>query len=84
VVGQTVANRYLADLAEAGVGHRRCGFRFALPHGLSSDIGHRIEVRCESDWSLLRGGCVTLEPDHKPASMPPHATGMSAGAALAG
>jgi O-antigen biosynthesis protein len=63
VVGQTVANRYLADFATAGIAHRRCGFRFALPHGLSPDIGHRIEVRRESDWSLLTGGCVTLEPD---------------------
>jgi hypothetical protein len=62
VVGQTVADRYRADLAKAGVGSGHCGFRFDLPHGLSPDISHRIEVRGESDWSPLTGGCVTLEP----------------------
>jgi hypothetical protein len=63
VIGQTVADSYRADLAEAGFGDGHCSFRFDLPHGLSSDVGHRIEVRRESDWSLLRGGPVTLEPD---------------------
>jgi hypothetical protein len=45
----------------AGAGHWRCGFRFALPQGLSPDVGHRIEVRRESDRSLLPGERVTLE-----------------------
>jgi hypothetical protein len=60
VIGQTVANRYRADL---GFGDGHCSFRFALPQSLSPDVGHRIEVRRESDWSPLTGGCVMLEPE---------------------
>jgi hypothetical protein len=60
VVGQTVADRYRAGL---GFGDGHCSFRFALPEGLSSDVNHRIEVRRESDWTPLTGGCVTLEPE---------------------
>ena len=60
VVGQTVADRYRAGL---GFGDGHCSFRFDLPHGLSPDVSHRIEVRRESDWSPLIGGCVTLEPE---------------------
>jgi hypothetical protein len=63
VIGQTVADRCRADLAKAGVGDGHCGFRFDLPDGLSPDLSHRIEVRRESDWSPLIGGCVTLEPE---------------------
>jgi hypothetical protein len=59
VVGQTVADRYRAGL---GFGGEHCGFRFDLPQGLSPGVSHRIEVRRESDWSPLIGGCVTLEP----------------------
>ncbi len=59
VVGQTVADRYRPGL---GFGDGHCSFRFALPRGLSTDASHRIEVRRESDWSPLTGGCVTLEP----------------------
>jgi hypothetical protein len=60
VVGQTVADRYRADLAVAGIG--RCSFRFVLPQGLSPEVSHRIEVRRESDWSLLHGGPILLKP----------------------
>jgi autotransporter passenger strand-loop-strand repeat protein len=62
VVGQTVADRYRADLDAAGFGAGHCSFRFDLPPGLSPDVGHRIEVRRESDWTLLQAGCVALEP----------------------
>ena len=60
VIGQTVADRYRAGL---GFGDGHCSFHFDLPHGLSPDVSHRIEVRRESDWSPLTHGCVTLEPD---------------------
>jgi hypothetical protein len=60
VVGQTLANLYRTDLTEAGFGDGHCSFRFTLPQSLSPEIGHRIEVRRESDWSLLHGGPVTL------------------------
>ena len=67
-----MANRYLADFATADAGHGRCGFRFALPHGLSSDIAHRIEVRREGDWSALNGTPATLEPGRRPSATPRH------------
>jgi hypothetical protein len=70
VVGQTVADRYRAGL---GFGDGHCSFRFALPHGLSPDVSHHIEVRRESDWSLLTGGRATLEPVTIPTA--PHPAG---------
>jgi hypothetical protein len=72
VVGQTVADRYRADLEAAGIGNGRHAFRFALPHGLSPDIAHRIEVRREDDWSVLKGAPAMLEAGHGPRAMPPH------------
>jgi hypothetical protein len=70
VIGQTFADGYRADLAKSGAGNGHCGFRFALPRRLTPDVSHRIEVRRESDWSPLTGGCVTLEPG-RPAPLPP-------------
>ena len=60
VVGETLADRARADLRSNGLGD--CGFRFILPQALSPALGHRIEVRRESDWSLLHGGPVMLRP----------------------
>ena len=61
VVGQTFADRYREDLKSAGFdGH--CSFHFILPQPLSPELSHRIEVRRESDWTLLHGGPVTLSP----------------------
>jgi hypothetical protein len=53
VVGQVIADRYRADLEAAGIGDGRHAFSFAMPGGLAPDIGHRIEVRREVDWSLV-------------------------------
>jgi len=58
VVGQIVADRYRADLEAAGIGDGRHAFSFMLPRGLAPDVDHRIEVRREADWSLLRGASV--------------------------
>jgi hypothetical protein len=55
VVGRTVADLYNANLEAAGIGDGRHAFRFRLPEGLDPDIDHRIEVRRETDWSLLPG-----------------------------
>ena len=73
VIGQTVADRYRAGLS---VGDGHCSFRFDLPRGLSPDVSHRIEVRRESDWSPLTGGCVTLKPDSVQVSSMSQAGGM--------
>ncbi|HEX4505309.1 MAG TPA: Hint domain-containing protein [Alphaproteobacteria bacterium] len=58
VIGDTLADRRRADLKASGLGD--CGFRFVLPLPLSPELAHRIEVRRESDWSLLHGGPVLL------------------------
>jgi len=68
VVGQTFADRYRADLAAAGIG--RCSFRFVLPQALSPEVSHRIEVRRESDWSLLHGGPILLKPSGSASPRP--------------
>jgi len=60
VVGQTLADRARADLKSSGLGD--CGFSFVLPRQLSPELNHRIEVRRESDWTLLTGASVTLKP----------------------
>jgi len=60
VVGQTLADRTRRDLKSSGLGD--CGFRFRLPRPLSPELSHRIEVRRESDWTLLTGASVTLNP----------------------
>jgi hypothetical protein len=62
VVGRTVADRYRADIEGVGIGDGRCAFRFELPHPLTRDIGHCIEVRHDDDWSLLHHGRVSLRP----------------------
>jgi hypothetical protein len=62
IIGRIAADRHRTDLEKAGIGNGCHGFRFRLPKGLSADIGHTIEVRREIDWTLLRDGCVTLEP----------------------
>jgi hypothetical protein len=60
VVGQTLADRAREDLKSSGLGD--CGFRFVLPKPLPAELSHRIEVRRESDWTLLTGASVTLRP----------------------
>jgi hypothetical protein len=72
VVGQTVADRYRADLEAAGIGKGCHAFSFALPQGLSPDIDHRIEVRREDDWSVLKGAPALLEPGHGLRATTPH------------
>ena len=60
VVGQALADRARVDLRSSGLGD--CGFRFILSRPLSPELSHRIEVRRESDWTLLTGASVTLKP----------------------
>jgi len=60
VVGRAVADRHRPDLEAAGIGDGRHGFRFRVPRGLSPNAGHSIEVRRESDWSLLDGAPALL------------------------
>jgi hypothetical protein len=52
LVGQTLANLYREDLAAAGLGSGRHGFKFALPDGFAS-AGVTFEVRRSSDGARL-------------------------------
>jgi hypothetical protein len=38
-------------------------FRFAMPTGFWREVRHEIEVRRESDWTLLPGSGRILEPE---------------------
>ena len=60
VIGRMVADHYRADLEAAGIGDGRHAFRFVLPRGLAGGIDHTVEVRRETDWSLLEGGSLTI------------------------
>ncbi|HEX4504585.1 MAG TPA: Hint domain-containing protein [Alphaproteobacteria bacterium] len=71
VVARTVADLYRADLDAMGIGDGCHAFRFALPPGLAPDIGHRVEVRRETDWSLLASTPVTIfNRDEVPRVLP--------------
>ena len=59
-IGRVVADRYRADLEKAGIGDGRHAFSFLVPSGFSENVRHEIEVRRESDWSLLAGSPTVL------------------------
>jgi hypothetical protein len=60
-IGQVVADRYRADLVQAGLGAGHHGFDFAFPPGLLSTDRQVITVKRERDGAELAGSPVTLE-----------------------
>jgi glycosyltransferase involved in cell wall biosynthesis len=60
-VGRLLANRWRADVAEAGIGDGRHAFEFNFPTPLSATARHSIEVRRESDGAVLAGGPIAIE-----------------------
>jgi len=52
VIGRVLANRYRADLEDAGLGSGRCAFRFTAPKGVDFSKS-RIELRRASDGAAL-------------------------------
>jgi hypothetical protein len=60
VIGRVVADRHRADLEKAGIGDGCHSFSFLIPAGLSESCRHEIEVRRESDWTLVAGSPVTI------------------------
>ena len=61
-VGRVLANRYRADLQQAGIGAGRHAFDLPLPGGLSPLGRHVISVRFERDGTELACSPMTIEP----------------------
>jgi hypothetical protein len=59
-VGRVLANRWRADVAEAGIGDGRHAFEFAFNPPLASTARHSIELRRECDGTPLPGGPVAI------------------------
>jgi len=66
-----LANRHRPDLAAAGIGDGRHGFRFEFANGLSPGERHIVRVCREADGSDLAGSPVVLEPV-SPTDKPAH------------
>src|SRR5437763_3497292 len=62
LVARVLANRHRPDLAAAGIGDGRHGFRFEFPDSLSLGERHVVRVCRETDGSDLAGSPVVLEP----------------------
>ena len=62
LVARVLANRHRPDLAAAGIGDGRHGFRFEFPDSLSSGERHVIRVCRETDGADLAGSPAVLEP----------------------
>jgi glycosyltransferase involved in cell wall biosynthesis len=62
LVARVLANRHRPDLAAAGIGDGRHGFRFEFPDSLPSGERHIVRVCREADGSDLAGSPVVLEP----------------------
>lgn len=62
LVARVLANRHRPDLAAAGIGDGRHGFRFDFPDGLASSGRYVVRVCREADGSDLEGSPAVLEP----------------------
>jgi glycosyltransferase involved in cell wall biosynthesis len=71
LAARVLANRHRPDLAAAGIGDGRHGFRFEFPDSLSSGERHIVRVCREADGSDLAGSPVVLEPA-SPTDKPAH------------
>ena len=68
VIGRVLADKYRADVAQAGNGDGRHGFALWLQHGLSPLERHVIRVRRVDDGCELLGSPRVLEPQDMSAS----------------
>jgi hypothetical protein len=62
LAARVLANRYRPDLADAGIGDGRHGFRFEFPQSLSAHEPHVVRVCREADGTDLTGSPVMLDP----------------------
>jgi hypothetical protein len=63
VIGRVTARDYRPDLEAAGIGDGFHAFRFLIPNGFWTETRHEIEIRRESDWTLLYGSGKVLEAE---------------------
>ncbi|WP_158929231.1 Hint domain-containing protein [Acidisphaera sp. S103] len=68
LIARVTANRFRADLEEAGIGDGRHGFELRLTRGLSPLTGHELRVRRVADGRELAGSPLVIEP-HNGASL---------------
>jgi glycosyltransferase involved in cell wall biosynthesis len=62
LAARVLANRYRPDLAAAGIGDGRHGFRFEFPQSLSPHERHVVRVCREADGADLTGSPAMLDP----------------------
>ena len=62
LAARVLANRYRPDLADAGIGDGRHGFRFEFPQTLSAHEPHVVRVCREADGADLAGSPAMLDP----------------------
>jgi hypothetical protein len=60
-IARIVADRYRADLNEAGIGDGRHAFELVVPGGLARDVRMEIELGFEADRTALPGSPVVLD-----------------------
>ena len=60
LLARLVADRPRADLAAAGLGGGRCGFRLRIPHGLSPLTPQAIQIQRAADGREIPGSPVLL------------------------
>jgi hypothetical protein len=61
-VARIVANRYRADLKQAGIGNGRHSFQFVFPTELAPFESQSVAIRREQDGLHLPGSPVVLRP----------------------
>jgi hypothetical protein len=70
-IGRVVADRYRADLRDAGVGDGRHSFSFVPPRGLAADEPLEIALYAETGWNLLPGSPLNLKPQNTERRLAP-------------
>jgi glycosyltransferase involved in cell wall biosynthesis len=57
-----VAGQHRQDLAQAGIGDGRHGFKIELPPGLLTNERHILDLRCADSGTVVPGSPITLDP----------------------
>ena len=85
VLARVTADRYRADLEQAGIGDGYHSFEVVLGTALDPDQRHEVELRSGDDWSLLLGSPIVLEPLASGNIVPlPHTTAVALPGVLQG
>ena len=60
-IARVVADGYREDLATAGFGDGRHGFRCTVPGGLAAPVRYRLQFYLDADGTPLDGASIVLE-----------------------